>query len=118
MHKLKKKLIFADVNGIGAARFLSFVYGIMEKELFYKVVETAAAERGLVVADIKFDDDDNVFEVTIDRPEADVDLADCEYVHRAVLTAFDRDVEDYSLTVSSVGIDAAEADEMLKSTNE
>jgi ribosome maturation factor RimP len=90
----------------------------MDKELFYKVVETAAAERGLVVADIAYDDDDNVFEVTIDKPEADVDLADCEYVHRAVLAAFDRDVEDYSLTVTSLGIDAAEADEMLKSTNE
>ena len=90
----------------------------MEKELFYKVVETAAADRGLQVAGIAFDDDDNVFEVTIDRPDADVDLADCEYVHRAVLAAFDRDVEDYSLTVMSAGIDAAEADEMLKSTNE
>ena len=66
----------------------------MEKDLFYQVVEKAARERGLVVADIRFDDDDNVFEVTIDKPEADVDLADCEYVHRAVLAAFDRDVED------------------------
>ena len=82
------------------------------------MVETAAADRGLQVAGIAFDDDDNVFEVTIDRPDADVDLADCEYVHRAVLAAFDRDVEDYSLTVMSAGIDAAEADEMLKSTNE
>ena len=90
----------------------------MEKELFYKVVENAAAERGLQVVDIAFDDDENVFEVTIDRPGADVELADCEYVHRAVLAAFDRDVEDYALTVTSVGIDAAEADEMLKSTNE
>ena len=90
----------------------------MEKEQFYKVVETAASERGLQVVDIAFDDDENVFEVTIDRPEADVELADCEYVHRAVLAAFDRDVEDYALTVTSVGIDAAEADEMLKSTNE
>ena len=90
----------------------------MEKDLFYQVVEKAARERGLVVADIQFDDDDNVFEVTIDKPEADVDLADCEYVHRAVLAAFDRNVEDYALTVGSVGIDAAEADEMLKSINE
>ena len=90
----------------------------MEKELFYQVVEKAAAERGLTVVEIAFDDDDNVFEVTIDRPEGDVDLADCEYVHRAVLAAFDRDVEDYSLTVTSLGIDAAEADALLQSTNE
>ena len=78
----------------------------------------AAAERGLTVVEIAFDDDDNVFEVTIDRPEGDVDLSDCEYVHRAVLAAFDRDVEDYSLTVTSLGLDAAEADAMLQSTNE
>lgn len=90
----------------------------MEKELFFEVVRKAAAERGLEVVEIAFDDDDNVFEVTIDRPEGDVDLADCEYVHRAVLAAFDRDVEDYSLTVTSRGIDAAEADALLQSTNE
>ena len=59
----------------------------MEKELFYQVVEKAAAERGLTVVEIAFDDDDHVFEVTIDREGGDVDLADCEYVHRAVLAA-------------------------------
>ena len=90
----------------------------MDKELFYQVVEKAAAKRGLTVVEIAFDDDDNVFEVTIDREGGDVLLSDCEYVHRAVLAAFDRDVEDYSLTVTSLGIDAAEADELLKSTNE
>ena len=118
MHKLKKKLIFADVNGIGAARFLSFVFGNMEKELFYKVVETAASERGLVVVEIKFDDDDNVFEVTLDKDSAPVDLEDCEYVHRAVLAAFDRNIEDYALTVGSLGIGAEEADEILKTIQE
>ena len=90
----------------------------MDQDAFNKVVETAAKERGCVLVEIKFDDDDNVFEVTIDKPEADVDLADCEYVHRAVLKAFDRDVEDYALTVSSLGIDPDEADELLKSINE
>ena len=34
-------------------------------------------------------------------------------VHRAVLAAFDRDIEDYALTVSSVGISAEEADALL-----
>ena len=32
-------------------------------------------------------------------------LEDCESVNDAVLAAFDRDVEDYSLTVSSAGLD-------------
>lgn len=90
----------------------------MDREQFYSVVEGAVAQRGCTLVDIAFDDDDNNFEVTIDKPEADVELADCEFVHRAVLKAFDRDIEDYSLTVTSLGIDADEADEMLKTINE
>lgn len=87
----------------------------MIQEELRKVLETAATQRGCKLVGLDFDDDDNVFEVTIDKVDGSpVDLADCEYVHRAVLAAFDRNVEDYALTVSSVGIDAAEADEMLK----
>ena len=86
----------------------------MEKTELQKVLLRAAQERGVEIVGLGFDDDDNVFEVTIDREGADVTLEDCEYVHRAVLAAFDRNIEDYALTVSSVGIDAAEADDMLK----
>ena len=41
-----------------------------------------------------------------------------KYVHRAVLAAFDRDVEDYALTVGSAGISGAEADALLKEMDE
>lgn len=90
----------------------------MDLQKFKEVVENAARERGCIVADMSLNDDDNVFEVIIDREGGDVDLADCEYVHRAVLTNFDRNIEDYALTVSSAGIDAAEADAILNTTNE
>ncbi|MCR4859177.1 MAG: hypothetical protein K5910_00770 [Bacteroidales bacterium] len=90
----------------------------MDRTEFEKVVFAAAEERGCSVVDIMFNDDDNVFEVTVDKADADVELSDCEYIHRAVLAAFDRNIEDYALTVGSVGIDAAEADEMLKSIKE
>ncbi len=86
----------------------------MDREKFEKVVGEAAQERGCVLVGIDFNDDDNVFEVTIDRPEGQVDLGDCEYVHRAVLKAFDRDVEDYALTVGSAGMSPEEADNMLE----
>ena len=86
----------------------------MEQNELMKVVNKAAGERGCFVYELKFDDDDNVFEVTIDKQDADVELADCEYVHRAVLAAFDRNVEDYALTVTSLGISGEEADEILK----
>ena len=84
----------------------------MEKKELQPVLEKAAAERACRIVEIVADDDNN-FDVTIDK-DGGADLADCEYVHRAVLAAFDRDVEDYALTVGSVGIDAAEADEILK----
>lgn len=87
----------------------------MTREELLNVLEKAASERGCSVFELGFDDDDNVFDVTLDKAEADVDIADCEYVHRAVLAAFDRNIEDYALTVGSRGLDASEADEMLKS---
>ena len=90
----------------------------MERDRFQKVVEDAACERGCVLVGIDFNDDDNVFEVIIDKEEGEVDLSDCEFVHRAVLAAFDRDVEDYALTVSSAGITPDEADEMLETIKE
>lgn len=90
----------------------------MDLVKFKEVVTLAATERGCELVELMLNDDDNVFEVVIDRKDGNVDLGDCEYVHRAVLAAFDRNIEDYSLTVGSVGIDAEEADEMLKTINE
>lgn len=90
----------------------------MQREKFDKVVLNAAQERGCAVVAVDFNDDDNVFEVTIDREGIPVGLDDCEYVHRAVLAAFDRNVEDYSLTVGSLGIGSEEADEILKTIQE
>ena len=90
----------------------------MDLVKFREVVRMAADERGCEIVDLMLNDDDNVFEVVIDRKDGNVDLGDCEYVHRAVLAAFDRNIEDYALTVGSAGIDAAEADKMLKTINE
>ena len=86
----------------------------MNRQEFEAVLLKAAAERGCEVFEIAFDDDDNVFEVTIDKADGAVDLQDCEYVHRAILAAFDRNIEDYAMTVTSRGISGSEADEMLK----
>ena len=103
---------------IEAERLLFFYADTMQRNEFENVVRNAAAERGCQLVEIDFNDDDNIFDVTIDKAGEPVSLDDCEYVHRAVLAAFDRDVEDYALTVGSVGIDSAEADEILKTINE
>lgn len=85
----------------------------MERQKFEQIASAAAQERGCTLVEILFNDDDNVFELTLDKEDG-ADLEDCEAVHRAILSAFDRDVEDYSLTVGSAGISAEEADELLK----
>jgi len=100
------------VNEIEAAGLLFLFYPSMEVQDIQKVVEQAARDRGCTVVEIKGDDDNN-FDITIDKAEGSVDLQDCEYVHRAVLDAFDRDIEDYSLTVGSKGISAEEAEALL-----
>lgn len=89
----------------------------MELDSLKKIVLAAAQERACSVVDVKLDDDNNI-EVIIDKEASPVDLGDCEFVHRAVLKAFDRDVEDYALTVSSLGISGSEADEILSTINE
>ncbi len=90
----------------------------MDRLRFEAVLEKAAGERGCEVVELAFNDDDNIFEVTIDKKDGLVDLSDCEFVHRAVLDAFDRNVEDYSLTVGSLGLSSEEADKILETINE
>ena len=46
---------------------------------------------------------DNIIDVELDSDE-DITIDDCVAVNNAVLDAFDRDVEDYELTVGSYGI--------------
>lgn len=108
--------IFASVKGIEAGWLLFF---IMDRIEFEKTLKSAAEVRGCVVKGIDFDDDNNVFDVVIARTDLEpVSLEDCESIHRAVLSRFDRNVEDYALTIGSEGMDAGEADEILKTINE
>lgn len=90
----------------------------MNRSEFEAVLLKAAAEKGCKVVELLFDDDENVFEVTIDKEQGSVDIEDCEYVHRAILAAFDRNIEDYSLTVSSLGLSPEEADKLLETVKE
>ncbi len=91
----------------------------MDKTKFEKVAVKAAAERSCEVLKLDFNGDDNVFDLTLVRLDGeDVTLDDCEYVHRALLTAFDRDKEDYALTVGSAGLSPEQADALLETIKE
>ena len=76
----------------------------MKKEEIIKAVETAVAERGCFLVDVTVNAMNDV-EIVLEKEEGIVDWNDCAAIDAVVHAAFDQDVEDYSLTVSSAGLD-------------
>ena len=60
--------------------------------------------RGLYIVDISVSKDNDI-EVIIEKEEGIIELEDCVSMSRFFETCFDREKEDYSLTVSSAGLD-------------
>ena len=76
----------------------------MKKEEIIKAVETAVAERGCFLVDVTVNAMNDV-EIVLEKEEGIVDWYDCAAIDAVMHAAFDQDVEDYSLTVSSAGLD-------------
>ena len=76
----------------------------MEKELILKSIEPAVKERGCFIVDVTVSKDNDVV-LTVEKEVGEVDLEDCIALNDTFLAAFDKDVEDYSLTVTSAGLD-------------
>ena len=60
--------------------------------------------RGCFIVDVSVSKDNDII-VTIESEKGRIELDDCVSLSRYVETKFDREVEDYSLTVSSAGLD-------------
>ena len=60
--------------------------------------------RGLYIVDVSINKDNDI-EVIIEKEEGIVELDDCVAMSRYFETCFDREKEDYSLTMSSAGLD-------------
>ncbi len=60
--------------------------------------------RGCFLVDITVSKDNDIV-LTIESEEGKIELEDCVSLSRYFETKFDREVEDYSLTVSSAGLD-------------
>ena len=76
----------------------------MVKDLIFKSIEPAVTERGCFIVDISVSKDDDIV-LTVEKEVGEMDLEDCIAINDAFLAIFDKDVEDYSLTVSSAGLD-------------
>ena len=76
----------------------------MKKENIIQAVEAAVSERGCFLVEVVLSAE-NDMEIVIEKTEGSVDWDDCAAVDKAIHEAFDQDVEDYALTVSSAGLD-------------
>lgn len=76
----------------------------MEKEQILKAMAPVAGQRGCFIVDLTLSNDNDIV-LTLEKESGDMDLEDCVYVNDAFLKLFDKDVEDYSLTVTSAGLD-------------
>lgn len=75
---------------------------MIDKTELTRVIEEAIAGTDLFVVNVSVSHD-NVITVDLDSMSS-VDIDQCVMVNDAVLAAFDRDVEDYELTVGSYGL--------------
>jgi len=76
---------------------------MIDKKELTEVINQALQDTDLFVVTISVSGD-NIIDVTIDSDCGDVNIDDCVAVNDAVLAAFDRDIEDYELTVGSYGL--------------
>ena len=76
----------------------------MTKEQIIEATQQAITERGCFLVEVTVSKDNDI-EVVIEREEGIVDWEDCAAIDKVVHEAFDQDVEDYALTVSSAGLD-------------
>lgn len=73
------------------------------KDILLKMEEVVAA-RGCFIVDAQVSRDNDVL-LTVESAEGTVDMDDCVALSESFQAIFDRDEEDYSLTVSSAGLD-------------
>lgn len=75
---------------------------MIDKTALEQVINEALEGTKMFLVTVKVSKD-NVIDVALDSDE-DITIDDCVAVNDAVLAAFDRDEEDYELTVGSYGI--------------
>ncbi len=76
----------------------------MRKEQIQSGIEEAVNARGCFIVDVTVSNDNDIV-LTLEKKVGDMDLEDCVSVNDAFLAVFDKDSEDYSLTVTSAGLD-------------
>ena len=92
-------------QGAGSPLILCTVtYKYMKISDIIDAIEGEIVARGLFLIEVTVSRDNDV-EITIESEEGIVELEDCVALSRYFESRFDREQEDYSLTVTSAGLD-------------
>lgn len=75
---------------------------MIEKSIVQDIIKDYLEENSLELTDIKINKSNNI-KVFFDAPGRPVTIDDCVSLSRFIESKLDRDVEDYSLMVSSSG---------------
>ena len=76
----------------------------MNASVIIDAINDEIVARGCFIVDISVSKDNDII-LTVEKEEGIIELDDCVSLSRFFETKFDREVEDYSLTVSSAGLD-------------
>ena len=76
----------------------------MYTALIVKEMEPEVAKRGCFITDVSVSADNDIV-IAIESEEGIVDMEDCVAVSEKFQEIFNRDIEDYALTVTSAGLD-------------
>ena len=89
-------------------RIAPFIYVLTRSQMnvseIKEALQSELVARGCFLVDVSISKDNDIT-VTIESENAKIELDDCVALSRYFETKFDREVEDYSLTVSSAGLD-------------
>lgn len=69
-----------------------------------EAISPVLESRGLFLVEVKISRDNDIT-ITVESTEGIVTLDDCEVINRFFTETFNQDEEDYSLTVTSAGLD-------------
>ena len=97
-------VLLPSMANASSAKMLSLAETFLSERLNINTINGEIVARGLFLVDV-FVGRDNDIEVTIESEQGVVELDDCVAVSRFFETCFDREKEDYSLTVTSAGLD-------------
>lgn len=85
-----------------------FIYALTRSQMNVSEIKDALQSelvaRGCFLVDVSVSKDNDIV-VTIESENGKIELDDCVSLSRYFETCFDREAEDYSLTVSSAGLD-------------